>query len=267
MKFKISKKYFIIATVLMMGLIFLNIFTGASGFLENIVFKIFSPIQGFFIKTGNNTVGFFEIILSIKDLSRENIELKQRNLEIETELIELKETKKENEALRNALDFSQKNIPLYEIASVVGKEIQGGGDWILIDKGSKNGIEKDTVIISDKFALVGKVLEVNDSFSKVLLITNSKSIVAALIENKRSEGLVQKEESGNKIFMDFIPKEDDPEIGEKVITSGMDKIYPKGILIGKVESIDLSENQLFKKVIIVPFVDFDKLERVFVIKS
>jgi rod shape-determining protein MreC len=266
MKFKLSKKYLVIFLVLILGLVFLNVFPNISKFLGNFIFKIFSPIQKFFIKTGDKVVGFFEIILSIKDLGKENAELRQKNLGMESELTKLKEAERENEILREALNFSQKNIPLYEIASVVGKEIQGGGDWILIDKGSENGIEKGAVVISKGFSLVGKIIEVNSNFSKVLLITNSKSTVAALIENSRSEGLIQKTEGENKIFMDFIPKDENPEIGEKIITSGMDKIYPGGILIGKIESVDLSENQLFQKIIIAPATDFNKLEEVFVIK-
>jgi rod shape-determining protein MreC len=267
MRFKFSKKYLVIFLVLILGLVFLNVFPNISKFLGNFIFKIFSPIQKFFIKTGDRVVGFFEIILSIRDVGKENTELRQKNLEMESELTKLKETERENEVLREALNFSQKNIPLYEIASVVGKEIRGGGDWILIDKGSENGIEKDAVVISRGFSLVGKVIDINSDFSKVLLIINPKSTVAALIENSRSEGLIQKEEGGNKIFMDFVPKNENPEIGEKIITSGMDKVYPGGILIGKIESVDLSQNQLFQKIIIAPATDFDKLEEVLVIKT
>jgi rod shape-determining protein MreC len=266
MRFKLSKKYLVIFLVLILGLVFLNVFPNISKFLGNFIFKIFSPFQKFFIKIGDRVAGFFEIILSIKDLGRENTELRQKTLEMESELTKLKETERENGILREALNFSQKGIPLYEIASVAGKEIQGGGDWILIDKGSKDGIEKDAVVISEGFSLVGRIVEVDSDFSKVLLISNSESTVAAIIENSRSEGLVQKTEGENKIFMDFIPKDENPGIGEKIITSGMDKIYPDGILIGKVESVDSSQNQLFQKIIIAPAADFNKLEKVFVVK-
>lgn len=267
MRFKFSKKYSIIFLVLILGLVFLNFVPGVSNFSKNIVFRVFSPTQKFFIKTGNNIIGFFEIIFSIKDLNKENTEFKQKNLEMEAELTKLKETERENQILREALNFSQKNILIYEIASVVGKEVQGGGGWILIDKGLENGIVKDAVVISEEFALVGKIIEINKNFSKVLLITNPQSKVAALLEKIRSEGLIQKEEGENKIFMDFIPKDENPEVGEKVITSGMDKTYPRGIVIGKIESIDLSQNQLFKKVIVAPAVNFEKLETIFVIKT
>ena len=264
---KISKKYLIIFLVLIAGLVFFNVFPKTSDFLEASVFKAFSPIQIFFSGIGNKTSGFFKLIASIKDLNSENTELKNKNIELESELIKLKETERENLNLRQALNFSENNVLLYEIASVVGKAVQGGENWILINKGLKDGINADSVIVSDNFSLVGKTVEVYDGFSRVILITNIKNAVAALIEGKRSEGLIQKEEGGNKIFMDFIPKEETPEIGEKVLTSGMDNIYPSGILIGKVESVDQSQNQLFTKVIIDPEVDFLKLEKVFIIKN
>ena len=266
MRFKFSKKYLIFCIVLILGLVFLNVFPNISEFLENFVFKIFSPIQKLFIKTGDRMVGFFEITFSIKELGRENTDLKQKNIEIEAELVRLRETERENKILRTALNFSQKEIMLYEIALVVGKEIQGMENWILIDKGAKDGVEKDMPIVSDNFSLIGRIVEVKNNFSKVMLITNKESVVSALIENKRSEGLVQKETGGGKIFMDFIPKDENPEIGENIITSGMDKIYPKGILIGKIENIDLSQNQLFQKITILPSVNFDKLEEVFIVK-
>jgi len=262
-----SKKYLIISVVLILGLVFLNLFPNVSKTLENFIFKIFSPVQKLFIKTGNRITGFFQILLSIKDLGDENIQLKQKNIELETQLSELGEIKKENETLRSALNFSQKDAIIYEMASVIGKNIAGGQDWILVDKGAENGVEKNMTVVSEQFSLVGKVIETGENFSKIMLITDKNNVVAALIENKRSEGITREENGSDKIFLDFIPKNENVELGEKIITSGMDSIYPKGILIGKVENIDLSENQLFQKISILPTVDFNKLETVFILKS
>ena len=262
-----SKKYLIISVVLILGLVFLNLFPNVSKTLENFIFKIFSPVQKLFIKTGNRITGFFQILLSIKDLGDENIQLKQKNIELETQLSELGEIKKENETLRSALNFSQKDAIIYEMASVIGKNIAGGQDWILVDKGAENGIEKNMTVVSEQFSLVGKVIETGENFSKIMLITDKNNVVAALIENKRSEGITREENGSDKIFLDFIPKNENVELGEKIITSGMDSIYLKGILIGKVENIDLSENQLFQKISILPTVDFNKLETVFILKS
>jgi len=198
-------------------------------------------------------------------LAKENIALRQENQELEAEISQLKEVEKENRALRQGLKISKKDQNIIEIASVVGKDIQESQNWILIDKGTKQGIEKNMALISEDMALVGKIAEVMSDFSKAMLITNKESIVAALAEKNRSEGLVKKEEKG-KLFMDFIPRSEKLEIGERIITSGMDNIYPKGILIGKIENIDLSQNQLFQKITITPAVDFSELEEVFIVK-
>ena len=79
----LSKKYLFVIVVLLIVLIVLNIIPGLASGLGNFVFKIFSPLENFFIKSGNKVIGFFEIILSISDLSRGNAELHKKNLQLE----------------------------------------------------------------------------------------------------------------------------------------------------------------------------------------
>lgn len=261
----LSKKYLFIVIGLIIILIVINIIPGLSSGLGNFLFKIFSPIERIFIKAGDSIVRFFEISISVRDLAKENAELWQKNLELEAEISQLKEVERENEVLRTGLEISKKGQIIVEMASIVGKDIQGSQDWILINKGKNQGIEKDMAVISSEMALVGRIIEAMPSFSKVMLVTNKESIVAGLVEGGRNEGLVKKDEKG-KLFMDFIPRSEELEIEERIITSGTDNIYPKGILIGKIENIDLSQNQLFQKITITPAVDFSKLEAVFIIK-
>lgn len=260
-----GKIYFLIVIVLLIALIVLNIVPNLSSGLGNFLFKIFSPVEKFFIRIGDRVFAFFEILISIRDLGKQNTELRQKNLELEAELTQLKQVEQENQALRQGLEISKKDQIIIEMAFVVGKDVQGAGDWILIDKGSNQGIEKDMAVISSEMALVGKIIQVMSGFSKVMLITNKESVVAAIIEGERNEGLVRKEEKG-RLFIDFIPRTEELEIDERIITSGMDNIYPKGILIGKIENIDLSQNQLFQKITTSPAVDFSKLEEVFIVK-
>lgn len=260
-----NKKYLIITAVLVVILVLINVIPGLASSLGNFVFRIFSPIGRFFINIGDRIAGFFDILISIKDLAKENRQLRQENLELESEISQLKEVERENQALRQGLEISKKGQIIVEMAFVISKDVQGAGEWILINKGSKHGVEENTAVISPETALVGKVVEVMPNFSKVMLITHKESVVAALVENARSEGLVRKEEKG-KLFMDFIPRSETLEPGERIITSGMDNVYPKGILIGKIENINLSQNQLFQRVTITPAVDFSKLETVFIVK-
>jgi rod shape-determining protein MreC len=120
-------------------------------------------------------------------------------------------------------------------------------------------------VVSPEKALVGRISEVLGGYSKVVLINSKDSNIAAILENTRIEGLVKKDERGG-IFMDFIPKTEKLELKERIITSGSDNLYPKGIFIGEIETIDLSENQIFQKITIAPAVNFSKLEYVLIIK-
>jgi len=258
-----SQSKILILVVLIIVLVVLNVIPGVSKALGNFVFKIFSPVGKFFINVGDRVVGFFDVIFSIKHLAKENTFLQQKNKELEAEISLLKEVEQENLVLRKGLEISEKDILIKEVASIVSKDIQGIEDWVLVNKGSKHGVEKNMAVISSDMALVGRIIEIMPSFSKVMLISNKDSIVAALVENARSEGLVKKQD---KLFMDFIPRGESLEIGERIITSGMDKIYPKGILIGEIEDVDLSNNQLFQKITITSAVDFSKLETVFIVK-
>lgn len=259
------KKVFLTILVLVIILILLNIIPGLNKGLGNFVYKIFSPIGRFFSNIGNGISGFFQIITSISDLNEENLALKKENLVLEAENSTLIEVKRENDILREALNISKSGEQIQEVASVVGKDIQGIQDWILINKGSKHGVTENMIAISSENALVGRISEVNQSFSKVTLITQKDSVVAGIIENNRIEGLIKRDDKGG-LFIDFIPKTENLEIGERIITSGMDNLYPRGILIGKIEIIDTSDNQIFQKIIITPAVDFSKLEEVFIIK-
>ncbi|HUT96287.1 MAG TPA: rod shape-determining protein MreC [Candidatus Paceibacterota bacterium] len=259
------KETITIILILIIVLIVLNFIPGLNKGLGNFVYKIFSPIGRFFSNIGNGISGFFRIIFSIGDLNEENLVLKQENLVLEAENSTLIEVKRENDILKEALNISKSEQQIKEVASVVGKDIQGIQDWILINKGSKHGIIKDMIAISPENALVGKISEVNPSFSKITLIIQKDSVVAGIIEKNRIEGLVKRDDKGG-LFIDFIPKNENLEINERIITSGMDNLYPKGILIGKIENIDTSDNQIFKKIIITPAVDFSKLENVFIIK-
>jgi len=250
------KKIIFIFIILIIVFAIINLIPGFKKGLGNFVFKIFSSIGSFFSRIGQGITGFFQIFINIGNLNRENIDLRQKNLALETEITGLKEIERENNLLGENIE---------QAALIVGKDIQGIQDWILINKGAKQGIQKNMIVISPEGTLVGKIFETQNSFSKVMLITNKDSALAALIAENRIEGLVKRNEAGG-LIMDLVSKTEKLKIGQTIITSGMDNVFPKGILIGKIENIDSSENQIFQKILISPAVDFSKLEEVIVLK-
>lgn len=259
------KKIFLTILILIIVFVAINIIPGLNKGLGNFVYKIFSPIGNLFSDTGNKITGFFRIIALIGDLNKENVTLRENNTKLEAEISALKEIQRENSVLRQALAISASEYPVQEVALVVGKDIQGIQDWILINRGLKHGITENMTVISPENALVGKISEVSSSFSKVMLITQKNSVVAGIIENNRIEGLVKRNDKGG-LFIDFVPKTENLELGLKIVTSGTDNLYPKGVLIGKIESINDSDNQIFQKITIAPAVDFSKLEQIIILK-
>jgi len=259
------KKIFLILFILIIVLVIINLIPGLNKGLGNFVYKIFSPITRLFSNIGKGFANFFHVLASISNLNKENISLKEKNTTLESEIITLKEIEKENDILKKALNISKLDQLTIDVASVVGKDIQGLQDWILINKGAKQGLMVGMTIISAEKALVGRISDVSESFSRVMLINSKDSNIAALLENSRVEGLVKRNEGGG-IFMDFIPKTEKLEPGERIITSGTDNLYSRGIFIGTVGTIDLSDNQIFQKITIIPTVNFSKLEQVLIIK-
>ncbi len=259
------KKAVLTILILVIALAIINLIPGLTKGLGNFVYTIFSPIERLFSGVGNGIINFFQMLTSISDLNKENLVLREKNLILESELVQLKETQKENDVLKQALNIVKSEHLTLDTAIVVGKDIQGLQDWILINKGSKRGIKENMTVISPEKALVGRIISVSDSFSKIMLINDKESVISALIEDSRTEGLIKKDEKGG-IFMDFIPKTEKLELNKRIITSGMDNLYRKGIFIGTIETIDLSDNQIFQKIRIVPAINFSELEYVLILK-
>jgi len=112
--------------------------------------------------------------------------------------------------------------------------------------------------------LIGHVSEVTENAAKILLITDSTSVVDAVVQRTRVSGLV-KGRSGAGCSMDFIHRTDDVEAGDTVVSSGIGSVFTKGHVIGQVTHVDNESNDMFKNVEIKPAVAFDKIEEAIIL--
>ncbi|MDI6602791.1 MAG: rod shape-determining protein MreC [Patescibacteria group bacterium] len=230
--------------------------------IKNFFYLISSPIQKIFWKTGNKISDFFEVIFRIKDLKRENEELKLKIQTLEAENVTISELKKENEILREALEIGLEKEFGLQLAQVIGKDVSQ--DLILINKGLKDGILEGFPVISQQKLLIGKISEVYKDFSKVLLISNPKSSFDAKIADSDIFGVV-KGKGNLKILFDFIPQEKEIKEGDLVVTSVLGGIFPQGLLVGKINEVTKSDLKPFQKAQIQPVFNIGNLEKLFII--
>lgn len=234
------------------------------------VIMAFSPIQKVFSTSSFVIKDGFKSIPELFTLKRENEELKREIMQLENFKNRCIEYEKENENLRAYLELKKRSFQFdLEAAEVIGRD---PGNWfnvVLINKGKNDGIEKDMAVITNK-GLAGHIADVGDSYSKVLLITDGRSSVSAMIQRTRDNGILKGTIAPAKqghLKMVYLPQDTNIVKGDIVISSGLGGVVPKGIVIGEVVEAKKEPYELMQYAIVKPIVDFHKLEQVFVIKD
>lgn len=249
-------------------IIFLSFIIPRPYFLDpakSVFAAIFTPIQQLVSSGVSNVRNFFEKIEQIRDLSSEVDRLQEENKKLIAEKVQLIEHEKENEVLRKQLEFSTEHPEFHlELAQVIGRDPNNLLQYLTINKGQRDGIRKDMPVIYEGF-LIGKITETNAFSSKVFLITNPSSVVNAMVQGSRANGLVRGQ-LGYGLILENVSQDVAIEIGDYVITSGLGNM-PKGLIVGQVEQVESIQSELFQKASLKPVIDFTHLETIFVIKD
>ncbi|NVM57832.1 MAG: rod shape-determining protein MreC [Desulfobacterales bacterium] len=148
-------------------------------------------------------------------------------------------------------------------AQVVGVDPSGWFKTIIINRGTHDGVSKGMPVIAPE-GIVGQIVAASYRYSKVLLIIDPSSAIDAFVQRTRSRGIVEGETEEYCRFK-YVLKKADISIGDTVISSGLDRVFPKGLRVGCVEEISKSQSGIFQKTRVRPFVDFARLEEVLVI--
>lgn len=168
-----------------------------------------------------------------------------------------------NYRLRKLLNF-KKNIDHQVLpAEIVGKDPSPWYQAILIDKGKSHGVEKGQPVVIPE-GIAGQVTEVLNNYSKVLLIIDQNSAVDALVQRTRARGVI-KGDSTDRYLFKYVLRKHDVRIGDTIVSSGLDGVFPKGLRIGYVSEVVKPSSGIFQDVTVAPFIDFEKLEEVLVL--
>lgn len=202
-------------------------------------------------------------ISNFKELQRENKILRENIENLEKERLNLQEASLENQRLRKLLGFRESEKRKFIPSMVIARDPLGFRDTIIIDKGKKDNVQKDMVVVNGN-GLVGRVRECGWSISRVLLITDRDSVVSAIVQRTRDEGAVVGTTPG--LIMKYLDLSCDVKKGDKVMSSGFSGVFEKGILIGEVVSIKKDASGLYLNLDIKPEVDMMRLEEVLVMR-
>ncbi|MCK4453823.1 rod shape-determining protein MreC [Candidatus Parcubacteria bacterium] len=273
MRFSIGKRIIIIVALVILIFLSLNL-TGFSKEVREFFYNFSSPIQRNFWQAGNKVSNFFESIFNAQNLNKENYELKNKNQELLGKIVLLQELKDENKTLRQALEINlQKEFKLV-FSEIIGKDI--GEDFILINKGSADGISEKMPVITSEKVLVGKISQVYNNFSKVMLIShkdeeNSFYVKIQSILNSGQEKdeisikAKGKGKGGYKLFLEMIPKDREILEGEIVVTDILSGIFPKGLLVGEIRKVEKSDIEPFQTAEVSIFFDIKEIDHLFVL--
>ncbi len=237
--------------------------------MESSLRDLFAPVQGLAMNLGHRLRELVSFPFTLARAADENQLMKKKISELEGRLREYEELRSENERLKKLLDFKTGVAPVmgYDLtaAAVIARD---PGNWfglITLNKGSREGLQPNMVVLNSQ-GLVGRITSVTPQTAEVLLITDPRSGVAALIQESRAPGLVEGVASSpGRMKMVRIPIGTDFSGGQVVVTSGFGSLYPKGIPIGRILDGDREPSGLFSSAVIIPFVDFNRLEEVMVI--
>lgn len=229
-----------------------------------------SPIQDSLRQGTRTATSIFATLNDIEELRQQNEDLTRRLQEAEARNQLLESLAIENQQLAALLGVRSTISYSTVAAEVITRRSTDLERVISLDAGSELGVELDDPVIAEGGALVGLVVEVGPNFSRVRLVSDTRTTVAGLIESSRAVGDV-KGSLGDLLEMTRIPATDVVNDGETVVTAGIEldigvrSTYPKGLVIGTVVSVDRQPNQLFQTALVAPFARLDRLEYVLVI--
>ncbi|KKT27242.1 MAG: Cell shape-determining protein MreC [Parcubacteria group bacterium GW2011_GWA2_43_9b] len=253
--------FFVILAVILL-LIFFN-WRGLLSGPRDLVFWITDPFLKLFGAADKGIFGAWNFFVALKDLNKENVNLKKENTVLLEEVINLKESARENESLKRQLGVAEIKNQKLVMAGVAGYN-PALGQYFLIDKGGNDGLSVNSAVVAAGNFLVGRVAEVEGNFSKVLLISDSNSSINVITQENRVAGVV-KGNHGLGIIMEMIPIDAQIKAGEIVLTSGLNDGIYKNLIVGRITDTVKKENEIFQNATVVPFVDFKNLEQVFVL--
>ncbi len=229
------------------------------------ILEVTAVMGSWLSSAATGTVNLYTEYIDLVDTKKENRILRERIARLENNLNRLNEIEIENKRLMTLLDF-QKSVPFYMTpAKVVGKGFNSWSRTMIINEGSKAGIDIGMAVVRPE-GVVGRILSVSPHYALVQLLIDRNSDIPGIFQRTRAQAIIEGK-INNQCQAKHLNRLADIQVGDTVISSGLGGVYPKGLLIGTVASVQKKPYGLFQDVMITPAVDFLQPEEVFVVRN
>lgn len=266
---KLNFKKYIILAFIIVALVLLH-YSRLSAPLENGLAVGTKPLLQGFYAAGSFISRTFSSQTAKEDLAQE-LELAQARVnQLTAENANLKFLEQENLQLRKQLNFSRQNKQRFIMADIISRgqltEGAGGGQSIVIDKGTADGLSAGLAVVSPAVSatstqavVIGKVANVKDHLAEILLVTDKNCKLAVSILGENITSGVASGQLGLTVKMDFIPQTENIKTGAIAATSGLEQNIPRGLVIGRVSQVFKENNEVWQSAEIEPLINLDNL--------
>ncbi len=272
---KFFKSKFFIVTVIVAVLVAVT-FTvmsslGYSSYIKSGLNVLLTPFRYIADKTGQALEGYAAYITEFDRLKAENEELKSRIEKMQSEVQEAEAIRKENDQFRKYLELKTEHLDYtFENADVIGRESGNYMTVFTLSKGKNYGIEAGMPVISGNGGLIGGITDAGGTWASACSITDTSSSVGAYVERSLAAGIVSGDYTLGRsglCKMSYLPDSADIKPGDRILTSGIGSVYPRGLVIGTVTEVVTDENSRSKYAIIRPLAEQSGFSSVMVLTS
>lgn len=232
--------------------------------IESMVLRQTSPFIRALAGIAEETRGVLLSFISVSRLSRAAQVLQEENTRLSARVARLESVEQENDLLRRQLDLVPRQNRRFIAADIVSRTSDGVIDGWVINKGSRDGVQEDLPVIVDDGVLVGRVKRVESLTSVVATIADASFRATTQTIGTRAEGLTHGVRSID-VVLDTVPRTSELQVGDRVVTTGTDGLYPPFLHIGSVRSVTAMGNEIFQSAHLTPAVNLRSLRVVSVL--
>lgn len=263
------KRPFLFFVLLTLGVCTLSLYIyrhrqGKTGAVDNLLIGFTGGVQQqsfYFVRGIRSLVDRYFLLVHS---ANENVRLEAENTYLRTKIAALSEVEAENQRLANLLHFRQQMDPPLLASHVIGHDVSSEHFGIRIDRGSNDGIEIGMGVISPA-GLVGRVFRTTPTISDVLTLVDPASNIDVIVQRSRSRGILSGQGDPRTCRLGYLDRLEDVKVNDTVVASGFGQIFPKGLLVGYVDSVVADPSGVLLSVRVRSAVDIYRLEEVFVV--